>query len=272
LLAPVLAAEIGKQLLQRTRAHHRARQVVGAAGLGFLDHRHRDLAQPLHCLRVVSQQLEQPVRARQPGGTAAHDRHADVDALVLGVEFTLDELLHRVDRRWIFAGGVPPASVAGGHRDQLAFLALIASVSLGRILFRSPMTPRSENSKIGALASLLIATMFSEDCIPTLCWIAPEMPAARYSLGDTVLPVWPICAAYGYQPAATTARGAATAAWPPNAPASASASSKPSGLPSPRPPATRMSAPSMSTSAPRCSPRWTIFAWFDQSEYSTSTS
>jgi hypothetical protein len=42
-------------------------------------------------------------------------------------------------------------------------LALIASVSFGRILFRSPTIPRSENSKIGALASLLTATMFSED-------------------------------------------------------------------------------------------------------------
>src|SRR3984885_15656664 len=95
---------------------------------------------------------------------------------------------------------------------QLPFLALIASVSLGMILFRSPTIPRSENPKIGALASLLIATMFSEDCIPTLCWMAPEIPAARYSFGETVLPVWPIWAAYGYQPASTTARVAATAA------------------------------------------------------------
>ncbi len=87
------------------------------------------------------------------------------------------------------------------------------------------------------------------------------MPAARYSFGETVLPVWPIWAAYGYQPASTTARVAATALLPPNALASASASSKPSALPRPRPPATRMSAPSMSTSAPRCSPRLTIVAW-----------
>ena len=42
------------------------------------------------------------------------------------------------------------------------------------------------------------------------------MPAARYSFGATVLPVWPICAAYGYQPASTTARVAATALLPPN--------------------------------------------------------
>ena len=59
------------------------------------------------------------------------------------------------------------------------FFALMASVSLGTILLRSPTIPRSENSKIGAFASLLIATMFSADCMPTLCWMAPEMPAAR---------------------------------------------------------------------------------------------
>ena len=54
--------------------------------------------------------------------------------------------------------------------------------------------------------------------MPTLCWIAPEMPAARYSFGATVLPVWPIWPAYGNQPASTTARVAATA--PPSAAAS----------------------------------------------------
>ena len=31
--------------------------------------------------------------------------------------------------------------------------------------------------------------------MPTLCWMAPEMPAARNSFGDTDLPVWPIWAA-----------------------------------------------------------------------------
>src|SRR5437764_12938575 len=111
----------------------------------------------------------------------------------------------------------PPVVLLGDAPDgdgvshgQLPFLAFTASVSLGRILLRSPTIPRSENSKIGAFWSLLIATMFSLDCMPTLCWIAPEMPAARYSFGATVLPVWPICAAYGYQPASTTARVAAT--------------------------------------------------------------
>ena len=80
----------------------------------------------------------------------------------------------RVERRRELAGR------DGRHRlAQPPFFALIASVSLGTILCRSPTTPRSENSKIGAFWSLLIARMFSEFCIPTLCWIAPEMPAAR---------------------------------------------------------------------------------------------
>src|ERR1019366_9571435 len=55
-------------------------------------------------------------------------------------------------------------------------------------------------------------------------------------------------------------RVAATALLPPKALARSSANWKPSALPSPRPPAIRMLAPSMSTSAPRCSPRETIVA------------
>src|SRR4029079_117194 len=102
---------------------------------------------------------------------AAHDRYADLDALVLGVRRDADELLGRVDGGRELTGG-------GGHADQ-PFLAFTASVSFGTILLRSPTMPRSENSKIGALESLLIATMFSELCMPTLCWIARESPAAR---------------------------------------------------------------------------------------------
>src|SRR5436305_5704534 len=270
---PLGLGHVGEQLLEPGRAHHRAGQVVRAARLALLDHRHRDLAEALHEIGVVGQQLEQPVGTGQPGRSAADDDYADVDPFLLGIELALDELADRVDRRWELAGRYRPAAVRRSHAgDQPPRLALMASVSLGRILFKSPTIPRSENSKIGALASLLIATMFSEDCIPTLCWIAPEIPAARYSFGATVLPVCPICAAYGYQPASTTARVAATAEFPPNAAASSSASLKFSALPSPRPPATRMSAPSMSTSAPRCSPRWTISAWVDHGEYSMSTS
>src|SRR3954452_19870097 len=249
-------------------AHHGAGQVVGPAHLALLDDRHRHLAQALHELRLVGQQLQQLVRACQAGRAAADDGDPDLDALLLVVELALDELLLRVHGRGELRGRDDPAV----RRRHQPFFALMASVSLGTILLRSPTMPRSENSKIGAFASLLMATMFSADCMPTLCWMAPEMPAARESFGATVLPVWPICAAYGYQPASTTARVAATALLPPKALASASTSSKPSALPRPRPPATRTSAPSMSTSAPRCSPRWTIVACWACGESSTSTS
>ena len=193
----------GKSSCERPRAHDGAGEVVPAAGLGLLDDRDRHLAEALHRLGVVGQQLQQAVGAGQAGGAAADDRDADLDQLVLGVEAALDELLlasrpgeaghcRRRDARAVW-----PLLELLAMRATLSspFFAFTASVSLGRILFRSPTMPRSENSKIGALASLLIATMFSEDCMPTLCWIAPEMPAARYSFGATVLPVWPICAA-----------------------------------------------------------------------------
>ena len=177
LLAPLLARQVGEELLQRPRAHDGAREVVPAAGLRLLDDRDGDLAEALHRLRVVGQQLQQPVGRGQAGRAAADDGDADLDALVLAVELALDELADRVDGRRELARS--DGAVARRHVDQPPFFALMASVSLGRILFRSPTMPRSENSKIGAFASLLIATMFSEDCMPTLCWIAPEMPAAR---------------------------------------------------------------------------------------------
>ncbi len=56
-----------------------------------------------------------------------------------------------------------------------------SSVACGSTLCRSPTTPKSTSSKIGASSSLLTATMVFEVCIPARCWIAPEMPAATYS-------------------------------------------------------------------------------------------
>ena len=150
---------------------------MGAAHLALLDDRHRHLAEALHELRLVGQQLQELVRARQAGGAAADDGDPDLDALLLVVELALDELLLRVDGGRELSGRDDPA-VRRRH-PSYPFFALMASVSLGTILLRSPTIPRSENSKIGAFASLLIATMFSADCMPTLCWMAPEMPAAR---------------------------------------------------------------------------------------------
>ena len=51
--------------------------------------------------------------------------------------------------------------------------------------------PRSATEKIGASWSLLMATMFLEPFMPTRCWVAPEIPQAMYTVGLTVLPVWP---------------------------------------------------------------------------------
>lgn len=44
---------------------------------------------------------------------------------------------------------------------------------------------------IAASSSRLIATMNSEFSIPAACWIAPEIPHAKYNSGRTVLPVCP---------------------------------------------------------------------------------
>ena len=168
---PVALVEVREQLAHRRRVHHRARQQVRARALALLDERHRHLAERLHQRLVLGEQLRQPDRAGEAGRAAADDHDADLDALVLGIGRRADELLGGVDRR-------RELDRRGAHQWIQPFFALTASVSLGMILLRSPTMPRSENSKIGAFGSLLIATMFSEDCMPTLCWIAPEMPAA----------------------------------------------------------------------------------------------
>ena len=55
---------------------------------------------------------------------------------------------------------------------------VISSVAAGRTVCRSPTTPKSTSSKIGASSSLLTATIVFEVCMPARCWIAPEMPLA----------------------------------------------------------------------------------------------
>src|SRR5262249_51224784 len=53
-----------------------------------------------------------------------------------------------------------------------------AFVSAGTISNASPTMPKSAILKIGASASLLIATITFEVRMPARCWIAPEMPTA----------------------------------------------------------------------------------------------
>src|SRR2546422_6704543 len=95
--------------------------------------------------------------------------------------------------------------------------------------------------------------MYFEDDIPARCWMAPLMPQAMYSVGETVLPVWPTWYWWSTQPASTTARDAPTAA--PMAAARLSTRWKFSGPFSPRPPDTMIWA-SVSSSLPDAAP-WT---------------
>ena len=74
--------------------------------------------------------------------------------------------------------GRPCLRFGGSATGGQAFRARIASVSWGTIVNWSPTTPKSAMSKIGASGSLLIATMVLAVCMPTRCWVAPEMPIA----------------------------------------------------------------------------------------------
>ena len=74
------------------------------------------------------------------------------------------------------AGGVGDLRCRPGVAQPRA--CLTSSVSFGTTCCTSPTMPKSANSKIGAFASLLIATIVPELCIPTLCWIAPLIPQA----------------------------------------------------------------------------------------------
>src|SRR5438093_604681 len=139
--------------------------------LPLLEHGDGNVAEPLRRLRLLLEQLPEPDRAREPGRPRADDQDTDLDPLVLGIGRLADRFSPRERRRII-------------RRAAHDFRCLTSSVSFGTIVCRSPTTPRSANSKIGAFASLLIATIVPELCMPTLCWIAPEMPTATYSLGD----------------------------------------------------------------------------------------
>ena len=73
-------------------------------------------------------------------------------------------------RRRTVSGPPPP------RRQPLRWL--ICSVAAGSTVCRSPTTPKSTSSKIGASSSLLTATIVLEVCMPARCWMAPEMPSA----------------------------------------------------------------------------------------------
>ena len=151
-----------EELAQRARVDDRAREQVRARLPALLEHRDRHLAEPLCQLRRPFEQLPEADRAGEPGRPRPDDQDADLDLGLAGC----DDELGGIERRWVVG------------RLHAARRARTSSVSLGRISFRSPTTPRSAYSKIGAFGSLLIATIRLELCIPTLCWIAPEIPTA----------------------------------------------------------------------------------------------
>ena len=104
------------------------------------------------------------IAAASPAGPGADDEHADLDRIrVRGLGDRL---------------GVAPRRRDSRRASRALRRSRTSRVSSGTISFRSPTTPRSAYSKIGACGSLLIATIVPEPCMPTLCWIAPEMPTA----------------------------------------------------------------------------------------------
>lgn len=75
---------------------------------------------------------------------------------------------------WCLSPVVAPDGGATGGHLRLR----ISSAAWGTTLNRSPTTPKSASSKIGASASLFTATIVFEVCMPARCWMAPEMPSA----------------------------------------------------------------------------------------------
>ena len=136
-----------------------------AGALALLDDRDGNVAEPLRGFRRLLEQLAEADRAGEPGRASPDDEDADLDPLVGRIGGSGDRVRRGEGRRVV------------GRTDAHA-RARSASVSFGRIWCRSPTTPKSANSKIGAFGSLLIATIVFELCMPTLCWIAPEIPHA----------------------------------------------------------------------------------------------
>ena len=150
---------------QAARVDDRPRHFVRSGLLALLQHSDGHVAQSLRQLRLLLEELAETDCTGQAGRAGTDDQDTDVDPLVGWVSRHSDEL-GRAERRRVV------------RRPDAHLRCSTSWVSLGTTSFRSPTTPRSANSKIGAFGSLLIAITTPDPCMPTLCWIAPEMPHA----------------------------------------------------------------------------------------------
>ena len=82
---PLIPRHVGEELLHRGGAHVGAGHAVGTTDLALLDHGHRDLAELLHQLGLVLEQLKGLDRGGETGRTTADDRYADFNALIFGI-------------------------------------------------------------------------------------------------------------------------------------------------------------------------------------------
>jgi hypothetical protein len=138
-------------------------------------------------LRVAparSRQERRPLRAPQSDCGPKHSVARD-DTSGEAIRNQLDKARRRPRRSPLAAtrpAGLPcrdPSCLATlrSRRRQWGFSS--SSMRAGTISNRSPTTPKSATSKIGAFWSLLMAAMVREPFMPTTCWIAPLMPRAR---------------------------------------------------------------------------------------------
>ena len=113
----------------------------------------------------------------EPGDGAAAEEHVDV---------TVSETARsaRVTAR-------EPRTSSG--RPELTEASIVVSGGRGTGGDFAPVEDLADalGAAVGASGSLFTATIVFDVCMPARCWIAPEMPQATYSWGDTVLPVWP---------------------------------------------------------------------------------
>src|SRR5690606_31557706 len=100
---PLFARHVGEKLLQCGGTHVGTRHPVGAADLALLDYRDGNLAELLHQLRLLFKKLEGLDGGSETGGTAADDRYADFNALILGIGGRGDDAFGIKGRR-IFRG------------------------------------------------------------------------------------------------------------------------------------------------------------------------